>query len=777
MTSRASASGGCDSQEREGHNRRKPATQSCGAKAKVDTTRHASRATEPRMEIVKMQRNIYRMLTLALALGTIACGDPTVGLSTTADFETQGVPGNTVASAVVYPRLSVSVGSTIDLASQSKRGTRTVGSATVYRSIDTAVASLSGSKVTGRSDGATIVTASRSGGIIDTTVLLVGRGPGTLRFASDTIRLAAVGDSGALGLLDTQYNPTLTSENAAIARTTATGKVVAVAVGTTRVTATNVVGATGSVAVVVAIRLPIRFASDSLIVTVGDSAPAVTLDASSPVSFGSTAPAIAQVSAAGMVRGISVGQTTIQASSTTNVSASLRVIVKAASTAPQGRTINMLVRRRDTGTGVVMINNAVPLPQGSVQPGALSSLRVIVAGVEQRIYVEALRGRHADGSLRSVLIQFPYSLDAAGTASAQLVISSTPRSVGDLTEQSTARGNPQAVILPTDPSYLVTTDLVGPTLTFGEAALRFGAIGKQYDDDFVRFADYQLAQNGEGWGENYYDRAQIYYAMWVRSGNPVYWDRGTRQLLNWRSGYLEAVNYGTSPHQSQVDGLGLHYLLTGDQASRYAIDRINGTLWYFRVRVGLGTKTSGDIENRIRARVLMAYLWMWRLSDTPAALAPDMETAISAVLNSQETDGSYRFTAYCNQSLNYMDGMLNEALIQSYTYFRADPRIVTAVKNSTDWLWGQWMPLAQGFKYVPLPCTLTGTSDPVPELNNLIVNGYSWIYAMTGNAVAATRADEVFTGGVQKSFLQGTKQFNQQYTTGWRYFALRDGRL
>jgi hypothetical protein len=727
------------------------------------------------MEIVKMQRNISRMLTLALTLGAIACGDPTVGLSSSADAALTEVPSFAVTSAVVYPSLTVSVGETIDLASQAKRGARVVGRTTVYRSFDTAIATLSGSKVTGRSDGATLVTTSSSRGATDTTVLRVGRGPGVLRFAGDTIHLAAVGDSGALGLLDSQYRPSLSSENAAIARITASGKVIAVAAGTTRVTASNMVGATGSVVVIVAIRMPIRFATDSLVVFVGDSTPAVPLDATSPVTFASSSTSIAQVSAGGMVRGVSVGRTTIQASSTTNVAASLRVIVMAAPTAPQGRTINMLVRRRDTGTGIATINNAVPLPKGAVQPGALSSLRVIVAGVEQRIYVEALRGRHADGSLRSVLIQFPYSLDAAGTVSAQLVISSTPRSGGDLIEQSTARGNPQAVILPADPSYLVTTDLVGPTLTFGETALRFGAVGKQYDDDFVRFADYQLAQNGDTWGQNYYDRAQAYYAMWVRSGNPVYWDRGTQQLLNWRSDYLEANNYGTSPHQSQVDGLGLHYLLTGDQASRYAIDRIHGTLWYFRVRVGLGTKTSGDIENRIRARVLMAYLWMWRLSDTPSALAPDLENAISDVLNAQETDGSYRFTFYCDQSLNYMDGMLNEALIQSYTYFRADPRILTSVKKSTDWLWGQWMPLAQGFKYVPLTCAVTGTSDPVPELNNLIVNGYSWIYAMTGNAIAAARADEVFTGGVQKSFLSGSKQFNQQYSTGWRHFAYRSG--
>ena len=64
----------------------------------------------------------------------------------------------------------------------------------------------------------------------------------------------------------------------------------------------------------------------------------------------------------------------------------------------------------------------------------------------------------------------------------------------------------------------------------------------------------------------------------------------------------------------------------------------------------------------------------------------------------------------------------------------------------------------------------------MPELNNLIVNGYAWVYAQTGDVSYRTKADAIFAGGVRHSFLYGSKQFTQQYSVGYRYFAYRIAR-
>ena len=147
------------------------------------------------------------------------------------------------------------------------------------------------------------------------------------------------------------------------------------------------------------------------------------------------------------------------------------------------------------------------------------------------------------------------------------------------------------------------------------------------------------------------------------------------------------------------------------------------------------------------------------------------------VLGAIEPDGAYKFTAICNASLHYMDGMLNEALIQYHTHYRQDPRILTNVKANADWMWAsQWRPASEAFTYTPAACGTIGGAEAVPELNNLIVNGYAWVYAQTGDVSYRTKADAIFAGGVRHSFLYGSKQFTQQYSVGYRYFAYRIAR-
>ena len=646
------------------------------------------------------RQHVYPVLLASVfALGCDASTSPPAAPADLVGAATLIPAGSTGGYAI----LSLPVGGTESLAdqTQSTKTLRRLSRTTSYASADRNVATVtSRGLVTGVANGGTLVTAT-AGTLVDTVIVKVGTGPSALNFSIDTVRFREIGIQSTVAPTDARYKPVFTSLDPAIASVTTTGTITSVANGNTTVRVTNLVGATGSIAVAVAVPVVVP-------------------------------------------------------------------------PPPASLTVAALLHRRDGASGSALVSSGVPFAPGVIRPGTANRLRVLVGGIEQRIYTEELAGRHKDGSVRAVLIQFPYSVTAGTDVSAQIVLADTPRSVS-LPKPSDYRGNPSIAVLPRDATYLTSLDFLGPTLTVAEAGLRFGPLGQRFDADFVQFSTLLYSQLGGTWTENYYDRTQAYYAMWMRSGNPLYWDRAVELLLNYRKDYLEANNYGTSPHWSQVDGLGLHYLTTGDDSSRYAISRITQTLWYFRVRVGLGTKTSTDLENRIRARVLMAHLWLWRLSDAPATVGTELEEAYGAVLGAQEADGSYKFTAYCNQSLNYMDGMLNEALIQIYTHYKPDPRILTSVTQSTNWLWTQWIPASQGFKYVPTDCPGTGDTIPVPELNNLILNGYAWVFAQTGNQSAASRSDAIFQGGIEKSFLYGSKQFNQQYTTGWRFFGYRSG--
>jgi hypothetical protein len=128
-----------------------------------------------------------------------------------------------------------------------------------------------------------------------------------------------------------------------------------------------------------------------------------------------------------------------------------------------------------------------------------------------------------------------------------------------------------------------------------------------------------------------------------------------------------------------------------------------------------------------------------------------------------------------------MTGMLNDVLIKIHTWYRADDRLVKAVERAAEYLWTtQWVPSAKAFQYVGGRCVNStgldvGDRQPAADVNGLIVNTYAWLYRQTGNVAFRSRADAVFEGGVLGTYLDGEKQFNQQYSVSWRYLAYRKG--
>lgn len=527
---------------------------------------------------------------------------------------------------------------------------------------------------------------------------------------------------------------------------------------------------------------PLRFASASFGLAPGDTARTAVQNAAGPVSFTSLNPSVAAVNATGLVTAISAGQARIRVVDALGAIGEVAVTVTAIVAPPPppagGTRIAALLTRTSAGSGSILVSSGVPLIPGALRDTDVGSVRVFVAGTEQRIFISPLRGRHPDGSLATILVQFPYALTSGTNVAAEIVFGSA-RTLTDLPAQTVNPGLPLGLILPSDPNYLVRTNLVGPTLTV-DATSAISPFAAKFDVDFRTFADLHWATYADAWEQNYYDRAQIYYAQWVRTGNPEYWVRGTRQILAYRTNYLEANSYGTSPHWSQIDGVALHYQLTGDESSRFAVGRVAEVLRYFRDNARLVGHP--DIESRILARTLMAQLWGWRLQtrgNEATATSTEISTLISTILSLQAADGAWRYPTICginSASLTYMDGLLNEALIQAYTHHNANPSIPLKVRKSADYMWSRWKVASQAIEYAPGCPPSTTDPDSYPELNNLVVNTFAWVYAQTGEVDLRQKADSIFNGGVRGQFLYGQKQFNQQYTTAYRYFFWRSAR-
>jgi hypothetical protein len=438
--------------------------------------------------------------------------------------------------------------------------------------------------------------------------------------------------------------------------------------------------------------------------------------------------------------------------------------------------IDLTVQRLAAGCGAVLVSSGLPMAPGTLTAARLAQVRLYVGGREQSLHVEPLHGTHTDGSLRAVLVQFNYPLRFGTPVRGQLVIGGT-RGTVDLPKPASSRTSPAAVVLPTNPEYLVSTQLVGPTVTVATAS-QLSPVFEKYEADFRKYADYHWNRAGASWEENFYDRALIYYAWWVRSGNVEYWKRATALAVSYRKDYIEANNHNTSAHWSQIEGLELHYLLTGDEASRYAVGRIGDVFNHPYYVSNLGN-LDGEMENRIQARTLMAFVTAWRLdapSQKGSAWPALLRQALTAILSSQDASGAYRFKRsdnQCGHNKPFMVGLLNDALIKYHTYFSSDARIPTAVQRAVDYMWANdWDSAAQAFVYLGGPCS-TGGAEPAPDLNHLVVNGFGWTYQRTGNPAYRERGDQVFAGGVAKAWLSGSKQFNQVYTSSFRYLAYR----
>jgi hypothetical protein len=351
----------------------------------------------------------------------------------------------------------------------------------------------------------------------------------------------------------------------------------------------------------------------------------------------------------------------------------------------------------------------------------------------------------------------------------------------------TPAGLPQAAALPTDPVYLIATDLVGQTTT-AAANNALSGVYSRYESDFVKYSSSYWTSEGASWVGDYYDRALIYYAMWVRTGNPTYWARAGRIAYDYRTKYVEANSYNVSPHWAQLEGLEKHYLAGGDDKSRFAVGRVANVLNGY-IPSNYMTRVGGD--SRIAARVLHAQLLAWRLTPAGQTLASNsgttygtrVETVLTKLVAWQQANGSYPADGVvCGGQLNYMVGLLNDALIKAYDYYvpATTPRTTlqgtmqTLVQKAADYMWTtQWLAANRAFKYASVTCTGVGGPSAAPDLNNMIASGFGWLYKRTGNAQYLTNGDAIFAGGVTQAYLGGSKQFNEEYTSSFRYLGYR----
>jgi hypothetical protein len=160
--------------------------------------------------------------------------------------------------------------------------------------------------------------------------------------------------------------------------------------------------------------------------------------------------------------------------------------------------------------------------------------------------------------------------------------------------------------------------------------------------------------------------------------------------------------------------------------------------------------------------------------------AGSLEKGIGDVLGTQHADGSFGGTWYLGGQKNFMVGILLNALVRYYEEVSPDPRIPVAVKRAVDYMWAtQWVPRERGFKYVSVDSTKEGInqSKPEPSLNGLVIPGFSFVAAHTGDARYRMQVADILGGLYQNkiNWPGWPTQFDQAYLRLFNHFARAKG--
>ncbi len=163
-------------------------------------------------------------------------------------------------------------------------------------------------------------------------------------------------------------------------------------------------------------------------------------------------------------------------------------------------------------------------------------------------------------------------------------------------------------------------------------------------------------------------------------------------------------------------GVTLHYLLTGDSASLTAIGRVADVFSAPYYALNFQDLTA-EMDNRIQARALTAYLYAWKNQCAPHEwheLATLLRASLTRILASQAPNDLIRLrVSNAAQNKNFMTGLLNDALIEYYTLFEADARIQPAIQKSLDlYVTSSWDTNGKAFRYLSGPCA----TDPEAAL-------------------------------------------------------------
>jgi hypothetical protein len=277
-------------------------------------------------------------------------------------------------------------------------------------------------------------------------------------------------------------------------------------------------------------------------------------------------------------------------------------------------------------------------------------------------------------------------------------------------------------------------------------------------------------------GTTYYDGERVYYQIADYTGDPT-WKYCAGFAEKFYRDQFAIPNNGAVPgYWNFTHGLLIDYLKTGDTQSKNSLVQISQYAGY--------AQDFADLT--------------WTVS---AAYARDVSYAVMAYVNAEKVGAPVRTrkAQLTDQLLDYIQqwfvrlyvppggephpddylkpffvGLAMQALIYTHEH-TPDSRIPPALVIALNGLWDRaWIPDKQCFWYANGDDGQGITPFlPAPDLNLIIAPAYAWMYLQTGDVKYRDRGDLIFAGGVKSAWLDGAKQFNQNYWWAFDYVKWR----
>ncbi len=434
-----------------------------------------------------------------------------------------------------------------------------------------------------------------------------------------------------------------------------------------------------------------------------------------------------------------------------------------------------------------LVSNAIPFNRGAVTDAR--NVRVLSGTTEVPVAARVLATWPADGSIRSLLLQFE-----ASPGSYTIQVGST-RTTTDRTLVPVTWDVPTRIL--TLPAQYLSDSLV-----FWEQK-PLGSTGFAAWDSKQTSAYNQIATVGTAQcvrDDHYYDAITTTYQMYARTGNVTYLVNARRWALHHRRDqiYLSGTNIGhprcsggylNNTRYTFPQGLVQDYFMFGDDAdvtaSRIVVDNFymdSGFSWWWYK----APNTRGFWTEREPAFALMGVLALYEATGEQRYL--DFATTGVTSLRRMQAENGNRAWVHnlydhdpdegCSQSdygsSPWMSGLLLEGIIKYHKLTNA-----TMARESILWavddLRARYLATGDnaGASFVYLGCS--AYEDGAPDLDNLISHAYGYAYKLTGNTVYRTLGTALFNTSVADGVTASHKHFDQQFRSSGHYPAYISG--